>query len=243
MARPRLPITDEERKARKLKAARQSVVKQRATDLAGYLKRKREQIAKQRAANPEHHLKLGRKSNKKRYAVNPEPIKQYMRARRAADPERAREINKKSNAKLLALNPNLFRERNLKRSHGISIGEYDTMVIAQNDRCAICGADRPGRESKHWFVDHCHKTGNIRQLLCHHCNVGLGHFKDDTNLLQHAIDYLKRHSIQDHPAASPGDHRDPEEPADCRPHCPDFQLVTGLRAKAAPLVLAAPRQP
>ena len=39
-------------------------------------------------------------------------------------------------------------------------------------------------------IDHCHKTGKVRGLLCKHCNHGLGKFKDDVNLLKIAIDYL-----------------------------------------------------
>lgn len=39
-------------------------------------------------------------------------------------------------------------------------------------------------------IDHNHQTGKVRGLLCHHCNVGLGHFKDNIELLNSALDYL-----------------------------------------------------
>ena len=51
--------------------------------------------------------------------------------------------------------------------------------------CIICGA-----EGK-LVVDHCHKTGRIRGMLCNHCNRGLGHFRDDPTLLEFAAEYLR----------------------------------------------------
>jgi len=42
------------------------------------------------------------------------------------------------------------------------------------------------------MIDHCHEKGHVRGLLCYHCNIGLGHFKDNTLWLQRAIEYLKQ---------------------------------------------------
>lgn len=50
--------------------------------------------------------------------------------------------------------------------------------------CAICDSAEP------LVVDHDHKTGAIRGMLCNHCNRGLGHFKDDPILLELAANYL-----------------------------------------------------
>ena len=61
----------------------------------------------------------------------------------------------------------------------------------QNGLCAICKQPELGRLLS---VDHCHSTGQVRALLCLKCNVGLGNFGDDQNLLLQAAEYLRRHA-------------------------------------------------
>lgn len=82
------------------------------------------------------------------------------------------------------------------REYGITIEEYKAMIVAQDNKCAICFLP----ETKIWrgkqtelCLDHCHKNGGLRQLLCFQCNLGLGAFKDDPARLQSAITYLKKH--------------------------------------------------
>jgi hypothetical protein len=72
----------------------------------------------------------------------------------------------------------------LKAKYGITDEDYDAMAEAQGYRCAICESDAP------FVVDHCHQTGRVRGLLCHNCNVGLGHFKDNPQILTAALQYL-----------------------------------------------------
>jgi len=74
-----------------------------------------------------------------------------------------------------------------KAKYGITIETYDEMLALQNNVCAICFQESKDRALA---VDHCHKTGKVRGLLCASCNNGLGRFKDDINLLQKAIEYL-----------------------------------------------------
>ena len=72
-----------------------------------------------------------------------------------------------------------------------TIEEHDALFAAQGFACGACGADSPNSK-KGWSTDHCHETGKVRGILCHHCNVGLGHAKDDISALRAWISYLER---------------------------------------------------
>jgi len=73
----------------------------------------------------------------------------------------------------------------------ISSASYQRLLQAQGYACAICGIS--AEESQQSFnVDHNHETQHVRGLLCMRCNIGLGYFKDDTNRLAFAIEYLMR---------------------------------------------------
>jgi Recombination endonuclease VII len=86
-----------------------------------------------------------------------------------------------------------IRSRNLQRNYGISIEEYEVLEKAQRGLCAICGSPPPGSgRNQYLHVDHDHETGDVRGLLCHLCNLGLGSFRDRGDLLKSAIDYLNR---------------------------------------------------
>ena len=91
------------------------------------------------------------------------------------------------------------KNTNLKRYYGITLDDYLEILEAQNGRCAICGTDVPSGKGT-FHVDHCHDSGQVRGLLCHSCNVGLGHFKDQESLLLKAALYLHNH--RDHTTSS-----------------------------------------
>lgn len=88
----------------------------------------------------------------------------------------------------------IHRRVNLKRNYGITPEIFDEMLKNQGGVCLICG-DPPEVASKDGVlhVDHCHITGSVRGLLCHHCNCGLGHYKDTPSLLRKAADYIEQH--------------------------------------------------
>lgn len=94
----------------------------------------------------------------------------------------------------------VYREKHIKRQFGISLFEYGQMLVAQGGKCAICGQENAGTrngEAKAFAVDHDHKTGKIRGLLCESCNQGIGKLKDDPALLRKAADYIEKHSASD----------------------------------------------
>lgn len=79
------------------------------------------------------------------------------------------------------------RRTNRQKRYGLPESEFERLGAEQGGKCAICGTVPP-----RLHVDHHHGTGDIRALLCFHCNAGLGHFKDDPELMRLAADYLGR---------------------------------------------------
>lgn len=75
---------------------------------------------------------------------------------------------------------------------GLTLDDYNQMLESQNYRCAICGDEGNSRNRfRKLSIDHNHKTGKVRGLLCPHCNFLLGHAKDNIEILQNAITYLE----------------------------------------------------
>jgi hypothetical protein len=80
-------------------------------------------------------------------------------------------------------------------SIGASPEYYAEQFARQGGRCAMCGTDKPargrsGKEDEYFCIDHCHKTGALRGLLCSDCNLIIGHANDDPERLRAGIAYL-----------------------------------------------------
>jgi hypothetical protein len=104
-----------------------------------------------------------------------------------------------------AANPQRFKDYDLRRTFGLSAGQYEAMAEAQGHVCAIC--QRPERSPnlqtglpRRLAVDHCHNSRRVRALLCTYCNTGLGSFEDDPDRLRAAIEYLERHAQKETPS-------------------------------------------
>jgi recombination endonuclease VII len=89
-----------------------------------------------------------------------------------------------------------FRERKieanratkLKSCYGLTIEQYNTLLTEQKGRCALCKKT----STRRLCVDHCHRTGLVRRLLCHKCNSALGFLNDDARLLRGGASYVTR---------------------------------------------------
>lgn len=86
--------------------------------------------------------------------------------------------------------PQERQANNFYYKYGITKAEAISLQESQGNKCAIC--EQELTDSKKTHVDHCHETNKVRGILCLHCNTGLGHFKDNPELLRKAIAYLDR---------------------------------------------------
>lgn len=87
-------------------------------------------------------------------------------------------------------NPDAHLGYKLKERYGISLDEYNYMLLEQGGTCAMCPATALDEVM---CVDHNHATGDVRAILCKPCNTMLGMAKDSTERLQAGIDYLEEH--------------------------------------------------
>ena len=84
-----------------------------------------------------------------------------------------------------------FRRWKLRSAYGLTQDDYMNMLSNQEGGCALCSTTDPGKK-KHFYVDHCHKTGIVRGLLCNDCNIALGLFRDQPEVMRKAASYIER---------------------------------------------------
>lgn len=79
----------------------------------------------------------------------------------------------------------------VRRKYGLDAAALESLLNGQDWCCSICAT--PFASQKEIHIDHCHKTGRVRGVLCQGCNTGLGLFRDDRLRLTLAAKYLERH--------------------------------------------------
>ena len=138
-------------------------------------------------------IETGRK-RKAYYEANKEKVKASNKAYREANKEKAiayAKAYRKANKEKLSSNNKKYY---LKVKYGITLKEKNFILKKQNNKCKICKITiHKNKKLKNntACIDHCHTTNKLRGILCSMCNKGLGHFKDNTEILTNAIDYLK----------------------------------------------------
>ncbi|HDZ13941.1 hypothetical protein LCGC14_0840310 [marine sediment metagenome] len=88
------------------------------------------------------------------------------------------------------------------KKYGLTMAAFDSLFRGQKGKCAICNLElvdenNKGRKVSNAYprIDHCHKTGKIRGLLCNRCNVAMGAFDDDIKLIAKVAIYLERANL------------------------------------------------
>lgn len=149
----------------------------------------KERIAARRreryATEPEHREKL-----KKRSRSNYKGYSSLTEEQRKKNHEATRKWKLKNKDKVREYTKNYFRENRYGRGYSMRKEEYNSRLAEQNDACKICRSLDPGRKLRRFCIDHDHVTGVIRGLLCHYCNIALGAFKDNPEIMNRAIEYL-----------------------------------------------------
>lgn len=82
------------------------------------------------------------------------------------------------------------RKHQLKRYYGLSLEDYERMLQAQGGVCAVCKGLQQDPRKRYLCVDHCHKTGAVRGLLCDHCNRAASNVRDDPSIAVALAEYL-----------------------------------------------------
>lgn len=86
------------------------------------------------------------------------------------------------------------RERMLMKNYNLTLEDYDSLLEAQDYKCAICRYEAGKRGRPLLAVDHCHDTGKVRGLLCDPCNRAIGMLLHDPVVIQNALNYIQSES-------------------------------------------------
>lgn len=141
----------------------------------------------------EAERKARKRAREKAWAkANPERVRAMARRWRAKNVERARRRSNACVARKQVTQPEVLRlqrkGRRLKHYYGMTLGDYNAMLSAQGGGCAIC--HKACLSGRFLAVDHNHKSGRVRALLCGKCNMALGNLNDSAEKALAAAAYL-----------------------------------------------------
>lgn len=133
---------------------------------------------------------------RKHYQDNKKIYLERNRLWRLNNPEKFEEYRQKWIKNNPKVNKEAHRKWALKTKYKITSEEYESLAFEQHYSCPICNKIAAG-EDRHTrlVVDHCHDSSKVRGLLCWNCNIGLGHFKDNPELVERAAVYLRKEGL------------------------------------------------
>jgi hypothetical protein len=115
---------------------------------------------------------------------------EYQRRYRTRHPEKVAEFNERARPRLEKMRAaGWMANHNLVRDRGLTLSDKKLLMNIAHETCQICG--RGLQSVAVACVDHNHESGNIRGVLCHNCNLGLGNFRDSVRALHAAARYLE----------------------------------------------------
>lgn len=135
------------------------------------------------------------RENRRRYEASlpPERREARRRSRRESakawakrNPEKARE--NATQYRKSAHGSRKRQEHSLLSRYGISLAEFDRLVASQGGHCASCG-----RSGKQLVIDHSHRTGKVRGLICQRCNVLIGYMERDSESVAKCRSFIEKH--------------------------------------------------
>lgn len=116
---------------------------------------------------------------------NPDKVREGERTHYAKNRLQIRKERKEKRLRNIEAARKKERHQNLKK-YGITQICFEEMQNSQSSKCLLC------QKVSKLYVDHSHKSGKVRGLLCNRCNLALGLFRDDFSTLLRAADYVRK---------------------------------------------------
>jgi len=169
-----------------------------------------EKIRAKKKAYRERNLEKEKAYTKARYAANREANIARLRAWRAENPERSRAVAKawrdanpeRHKANVIAwqaANPEkvkVYVKTGKVRKYGLTLEQFDEFIRACGGRCPLCNVEfvASSRSRECACIDHCHKSGKVRGVICKRCNIGIGHARENPEILKAWLSYITSHA-------------------------------------------------
>jgi hypothetical protein len=106
-------------------------------------------------------------------------------------------IKKSRDYRKIPENKQKIRNAYFIREYGINLNDYNNLLKLQNNKCCLCFSDFDFDNKNKFYprVDHNHKTGIIRGILCNSCNLALGYIYDNLNVAKNIVSYLEKYNL------------------------------------------------